>query len=838
MMPDSLPIDTIRHELEQAWDLRRNFILRAPTGSGKSTRVPRFLYDWNRFNKDKSIIVLQPRRMAARLLAKRVAEELAEPLGASVGYQIRFDSKVSSKTRIFYVTEGLLLRRLVSGDSMNGVGAILFDEFHERHLEGDICLGLATLRQKEGWAGQIGILSATLETSGLSEYLPESTVLESEGRQFPVEIKYASGSERLPVWERAADTIKSAIRDGASADFLLFMPGKYEINRSVEAISNLRETRGWDVLPLHGELDANAQDSTVRKGSRPRVIVATNIAETSLTLPAIQTVVDGGLAKMPDFDPRRGVNTLLTTKISRASADQRAGRAGRVAPGRCYRMWSQRDHEHRPAFTEPEIRRLDLSEAILQLAAQELDKEFPWFEKPPIEAASHARELLRDLGALDTNRITAIGKEMVRYPLHPRFSRMLVAAKQYGCTDLVLASIALSEGRNIILPLSDKRKSAERESWWEAAEGVSDLLKSVLVWHRVARAGGDMGFCREWGVHAQSLRQAMRVYQQLDRLVKKDVVDHTINPGGFAKSLLTGYADHLGMRIDRGTLRCRMVHNRGGILQRDTVVEDAALFVAAEMEERELKGEATLFLGGITAIQEDWLEEVFPGELVARDSERLDPVRRRVERVEQVVFRDLVLREKSAGEPDPQRAASMLAKSIHSNGWVLKKWDQEAENWIRRTNVLAKYFPEWEIKPISGEDRLIFIEQICENATSYKEVKDRPVLPVLKSWLPDSIVPLMDDYVPVRFPLEGKGSPKLRYEEDGTVVLSARIQQLYDVKGGSLAICQGKCRLRIELLAPNGRPVQVTDDLDGFWEGQYPNIRKELFGRYPKHEWR
>jgi ATP-dependent helicase HrpB len=427
---------------------------------------------------------------------------------------------------------------------------------------------------------------------------------------------------------------------------------------------------------------------------------------------------------------------------------------------------------------------------------------------------------------------------MVRYPLHPRYSRLLVAARERGCMDLVLAAIALSESRQLILPLDSKQKAREREAWWEAADGVSDLLKGVLAWQKVMELGGGMATCREWGIHGQSLRQASRVYQQLKRLAGEGRAPVGNVAEAFGKCLLTGYVDHLARRLDRGTLRCEMVHGRRGELRRESVVHEAPLFVASEVEEREFRGEATLFLGGATAVEEAWLEEVYPGELETGGIERMDLERRRVERVERTAFRGLVLREKVAGEPEPAHAAQLLASHIHEQGWPLKKWDANAENWIRRVNVLAAHCPEWEIQPIREADRLLFIEQLCEGATAYKQVKDRDIMPILRTWLPDSILPLLDEWVPLRFPLPGKGQPKLRYEVDGTVVLPARIQQLYDVKGADLAVCQGRCRLRIELLAPNNRPVQITDDLDGFWDGQYPQIRKDLFGRYPKHEWR
>jgi ATP-dependent helicase HrpB len=837
-MPIPLPIDSLKPDLHAAWSSARNFILRAPTGSGKSTRVPRFLLEWEGFPSGKQVLILQPRRMAARLLARRVASELEEPLGRTVGYQIRFESVRSAETRLLFVTEGLLLRMLSGRGALRDVGAILFDEFHERHLEGDVGLGLALEAQRGGWEGRLGIFSATLETGGLGAYLPDAAVLESEGRQYPVEVHYLGDGGRTPPWEQAAAGFREALAAGADGDMLIFMPGKFEIQRTVEALENLREGRGWDIFPLHGDLDAAAQDRAIGSGDRPRVIVSTNIAETSLTLPGIRTVIDSGLARMPDFDARRGVNTLLTEKISRASAEQRAGRAGRLAPGRCFRLWSDKDHAHREAFTPPEVSRLDLTETRLQLLSLGKDATFPWLEAPPERAWQRAGELLEDLGASHAGSITALGREMARFPLHPRFSRILLAGQAAGCAELVLLSIALLEVRQLVLPLADKRKAAEREKWWTEAEGVSDLLRDVLVWQRAMEAGGSMAYCREWGVHGQAVRQAARIYQQLQRLLGAAEQTGGGSVAEFGKCLLTGYVDHLAMRLDRGTLRCELVHGRRGELRRNSLIGDARLFVAAEVEEREFRGEATLFLGAATAVEEAWLDEIYPGERRVDCSERMDLQRRRVERVQRTQFRDLVLQEKTAGEPDPDRAGQVLARYIHSEGWTLKQWDHEAETWIRRVNVLASACPEWEIKPIRDEDRLLFIEQICEGATAYKEVKDRAVLPVLETWLPESMLPLLEDWVPTRFPLPGGSRAKLRYEADGTVVLPARIQQLYDVPGDSLAICKGRHRLRLEILAPNGRPVQITDDLDGFWTGQYPQIRKDLFGRYPKHEWR
>jgi len=466
-----------------------------------------------------------------------------------------------------------------------------------------------------------------------------------------------------------------------------------------------------------------------------------------------------------------------------------------------------------------------------------LEKEFPWLAKPPPESWERAGRLLEELGASENGEITETGRAMERYPLHPRISRILIEGQRRRCVDLVALAIALGEGRSIVLPLGDKRKSESREDWWAPAEGVSDLLRDVLIWQKVSEAGGSMAFCREWGIHRHGLFQAEQVFRQIKGLMGKVPEDTETRPDDFAKCLLSGYVDQLALRADRGTRRCQMVHGRRGELRRESLVQ-GPLFIASDVEEREYKGETTLFLGGATRIEEAWLREMFPGDLQQKSVQRMNLSRRRVESVQQTTFRDLVLEESPAGEPDRAAASRVLAEAIHEQNWKLKKWDQAAEDWIRRLNVLARYCPELEIQPIEEADRLILIEQICEGALSYKEVKDRPVQEVLESWIPANLLPLIDEWVPTRFELPSGAHPKLRYEEDGTVVLPARIQQLYDVSGKLLRICQKKCPLKLEILAPNGRCVQITHDLDGFWIVHYPQIRKELFGRYPKHEWR
>ena len=835
---EELPVVALFPQLETAWRRAPVVLVKAPTGSGKSTRLPLHLLQWEGFPRDQLLLVLQPRRVAARLLARYLAGLLGERPGGTVGYQVRFERQRSERTRLLFVTEGLLLRWLAGATTLSGVGGILFDEFHERHLEGDVGLGLALRAQEAGWGGRIGILSATLETAGLRRLLPQAEVLESAGRSFPVATEFRGGlGEERPA-ERAVKAVRKALREGREGDYLVFLPGAGDIERAVRGIRELREGKGWEVLPLYGALAPEAQDRALRPGTGPRILVATNLAETSVTLPGIRTVIDSGLARMPAYDQRRGVNTLLVEPISRASAEQRAGRAGRVAPGTCLRLWTEADHLRRPEQTPPEIDRLDLAEMRLVLAAAGCGEDLPLPQPPPEEAWERAGRVLQELGAVDGKGITERGEAMACLPLHPRYARLLLAAEQEGCLDEMAAALAVLEAG----PLRERRvdKAVERQwaEWTAAAEGFSDLLRDVLLWQKAAAADEGVGiFCRKWGLRAGAVHQASRVYRQLRGLLGKQVRPAADLPRAFARSLLTGFADHLGLR-KRGTRSCLFCHGRRGEVEPDTVVDGEGLFLALDLEERAVRGEIKVRAAGLTRVEEDWLEQLFPGEAAVEETEILDTERRAVVRRRRRSFRGLLLREEESGEPDPARAAALLAEGLHRHGWPLKKWDAAAETWLRRADLLARLFPEWQLSPVREEDRLFLLEQICAEATRYKEVKDRPVLPVLRAWLPSGMEEVMDRLLPERFPLPGTRGIKLRYEADGTVVLPARIQQLYDIPGKSLTVGDGRLPLRLEILAPNQRPVHITDDLDGFWEGAYPQIRKDLFGRYPKHEWR
>jgi ATP-dependent helicase HrpB len=823
-------------------------VLSAPTGSGKSTQVPQILLD--RTGIEGEIVVLQPRRLAARLLAKRVAKERGQPVGEEVGFQVRFEHVISSKTRIRFVTEAILLRQILDDPGLKGVGAIVFDEFHERHLSSDLSIACA-LRSVETARPDLKlvVMSATLDVDRIESYLRPCARVEASGRTYPVEVAYAGaalGRDAAPVWERAAKAFRAEQGVGGEGDFLVFMPGAYEIRKTVEAIESLPEAKKIEVLPLHGELSPEAQDRAVSPGDLPKVIVSTNVAETSITIEGVRCVIDGGLARIARFDPNRGVNAILIEAISCASAEQRKGRAGRTGPGRCIRLWSEAEHAARPEHETAEVRRVDLAETLLMLSlAGVRDFEaFPWFEAPDPLALERGTSLLRDLAALTRkNEITALGRLMARFPLHPRYARMLIEADKLRVLEEAALIAAISQGRPFYRAARDGRvRQAQERQIEDHADTRSDFFVQLRAFEFARSVRFQPGACQELGIHGVAARQAGEVARQILKIAGQQGLNcGRDTPGSVAalcRCLLLAFSDQLCIRSDSGTRRCRMVHGRSGELRRESVV-DSPLFVAAEIEERELRGQVSVLLGLATAVEAGDLETCFPADFSDGSLTQYEPKLRRVVNARVRSFRDLILSSKEGGEPDLDVAASLLTREVLDGNLKLKNWDASVDGWIRRVNFVAKHCPETEILPIDDEAISLLVEQMVHGAISYKEIKDRPVLESLKTWIAPEQQFYLDAYAPEVIELPGRKRPaKVRYEEDGRAIVASKLQDFYDLPGESLKIANGKVRLLVELLAPNGRPAHLTDDLDGFWDGAYLHVRKELAGRYPKHDWR
>jgi len=848
-MSDALPIYAIATEFAAAVAHTKRIVLQAPTGSGKSTQIPQMILDQGLIAADQHVVVLQPRRLAARLLAKRVAAERGCALGEAVGFHIRFDRVFGPQTRIKFVTEGILMRQMLTDPELKGVGAIVFDEFHERHLYSD--LGLAMVRRLQETQRSdllMVVMSATLDTENLVQWLSGCQLLAVEGRMYPIEVRYAAAAARVaaaPVWDQIAYHFSQLAQEHSAGDFLIFLPGAFEIQRTIEAIRAERAARDFIVLPLYGELPPHEQDAAVAQYPQRKVVVATNVAETSLTIDGVQIVIDSGLARVARFDPHRGINTLLIEKISQAAAEQRAGRAGRTAPGCCLRLWGKGEHAYRAVQETPEIQRIDLAETVLtlKLAGVENVDTFDWFEPPPAKALLRAVQLLTDLGALDpaTAAITAIGQRMAQFPLHPRYARMFIAAHEMDCVYPIALIAAFTQGRDILLPLRDKRQREEREDI--LGEEASDFFHWLRAWGMARKKNYDVRFCKQWGIHAQAARQAEKTAQQFLRIAENQGLDTTQKPYEEAvvrQCLLIGFSDQLALRDGRGTLLCSLVHGRRGELRRHSAVRDAPLIVAAGVDEIEARGDVTVFLSLATAVEEEWLEALFPQDFHEDVEIVYDPSQRKVVKRYERRFRDLVFEQRDKGEPTPEEASSLLAQAVLEHNLELKKWDAHVERWIQRVNFAVHHCSQLRIEPLDTEGRLVILEQICLGASSYRDIKNKDVWPVLQDWLSVEQRLGLDALVPETIQLPTRQRPiKVRYEPDtGRAIIASKLQDFYDVDPAALTICGGDVKLVVELLAPNGRPAQITDDLAAFWENSYANVKKELKGRYPKHEWR
>ena len=866
--PRDLPIYELEAAVVASLRAQGRLIVQAPTGSGKSTQIPQMLWRHGLLGERGEVVVLQPRRLAARMLAKRVAEEAGTSLGEGVGYQIRLESRVSERTRIRFVTEGILLRQMSFDATLRGVSAIVFDEFHERHLYGDISLARAIqIQQSIRPELKIIVMSATLDAGALKNYLAPCEVLVSQGRSFPVRIEYLPKTvnfEHEPVWDVAAGECERVAGE-SSGDILVFMPGAYEINRTLQAIQGSKALRGFVAFPLHGELPPEQQDRAVARYEGRKIIVSTNVAETSLTIDGVTTVIDGGLARVARFDPHRGINTLLIEKISVASADQRAGRAGRTAPGVAVRLWTEREHGQRAAQELPEVKRLDLSEVVLTLKASGIDDVFgfPWLEKPDAKALERAEMLLADLGAITgetgdrkpetgnvaenargmvgRGRITEIGRKMLRFPVHPRYARMFLAAQERGCVRPVALMAALTQGRNFLLRGVDKRTEEAREEVL-GEEHESDFFLLMRAWRYADQAGYSLDACRRLGIHAQGARQVGPLFDQFLEIAKKEgleVGEGRVDGAAVRKCVLAGFSDQLAKRLDVGTLRCELVHRRRGVLARESVIQKASLLVAAEISEIEGRGgEVNVLLTLATAIEEAWLQEIFPDDYRETRGVVYDEQQKRVVSRRERRFRDLVLEAKSSSEDAPlDAAAALLTKEVLAGRLKLEAWDETVEQWITRVNRMAEWFPELEVNPITDADRATLVEQICYGALGYRDIKDKPVMPVLRDWLTAEQFAVLDDYLPERLTMGNGRKSRLTYHKEGPPILSARIQELYGIEG-RFAVGHGRVPVKFEVLAPNQRPIQVTDDLTAFWRDMYPKIKTELSRRYPRHEWR
>ena len=836
----NLPVLEKKEEILAAIAQGNRLVLEAPTGSGKSTAVPQLLLESAIQGK---ILVVQPRQLATKMLARRVASLLNCAVGAEVGYQVRFDRKESVRTRILFLTQGILVRMLLSGDNLAGVGAVLLDEFHERSLDSDLGLALLKRLQSERPELKLIVMSATLDGESIQTYLGNCSRVKAEGRLFPVDKVYSSGDRETKIWDKVPAALKrysDIIPEDGS--ILVFMPGVFEIRKTISALEATGWGRSYDLYALYGALSPELQDKAVASDGRRKIIVSTNVAETSLTIEGVRIVVDSGLAKVASYDSGRGMNTLLTERISRASSEQRAGRAGRMSAGVCLRLWSEREQEYLMPYSQPEIRRLELSEAVLTLKVLGVRDclGFDWFDSPDEKAVARAEELLKQLGAIDEHGVvSALGKWMSSFPLHPRLSKMVSLTKTQSGRERVAFFCAMMQERDFILPLKDKKAEEFREDMGMGSE--SDLIGRYHIWNQMRQKSFDPGLCKQYGIHRNTCIQLDNIVQQILLLsggLGNDVKSDECIEEEFSVCLASSFSDHLAIRQSKGTLRYVLSDGRSGELRRNSFARKADMIICCEMTVMDRSQGVGIMLSMANPVTQELLKLVFPDEWKDRDQVYYSEKDKRVIATRQTCFREWVISESETSDVSDEIASEILAKMVMDGLLTISGMDESVERFCARLYFVSEHFPEMGLKPISEKDRFDILQMAFAGMRSYKEIKKLPVLEYFQSWIDPAVLGMLDHYAPESIILPSRSKPFQVHYNKGEASISAKVQELYDVPSSKFQIADGKVGLRIEILAPNFRPVQVTQSIDSFWTTSYPQIKKDLKGRYPKHEWR
>ncbi|WP_119301514.1 ATP-dependent helicase HrpB [Dongia deserti] len=803
-----LPIEPLVPEILEALAAVPNLVLEAPPGAGKTTRVPLALLDaaWAKGGK---IIVLEPRRLAARGAAARMAAMLGEEVGATVGYRVRLDRKVGPKTRIEVVTTGLFLRQLQGDPALPGVAAILFDEFHERTIEGDMALAFA-LEAQVGLREDLRlvVMSATLDGESVAQRITGARRLRSEGRAFPVDTRHLGDDPNARLEDRMASAIRRALSE-ESGDVLAFLPGTAEIRRTQDRLGG--EDRAI-VLPLYGDLPLPEQDRAIRRDplGRRKIILATSIAETSLTIDGVRVVIDSGLRRSPGFDPNSGMSRLVTIKASLAATAQRRGRAGRTEPGVCYRLWSAAGERALPAFDAPEIEAADLAPLALELAVWGIadSTSLMLMTPPPAAALAQARTLLRQLDAIDANNLaTAHGRRMAELGVHPRLAHMMVRAKERGLGDLACDIAAILSERDLL----------------KGRESDADLRHRVQL---LRRESNDPALDRNQ--RARVWQSALDWRRQLG--VKKEAESSIAQCG---QVLALAYPDRLAQKRG-GVGQFRLSNGRGAMLRAHDplAAEDFLAVGSLDGEARE----ARIFLAAPIALAE--IEEDFADAIKEQDVLAWNPRAEMVEAKRERRLWSLVLDEKPLKAPPSDRVIAAMIKGIRAMGLAVLPWTDNARNLQARIAFLRRTSGDWP--DLSDEALLASLEDwlapCLSGMTRRAHLANVDLMDALLSQLDWKQRQALDALAPTHLVVPSGSRVPLDYQSGEVPVLAVRLQEMFGATD-TPAIAGGKVQVLLHLLSPARRPVQVTRDLKSFWANSYRAVKADLKGQYPKHYW-
>ena len=769
-----LPIDELIPRIADSLRAVPNLVIEAATGAGKTTRVPPALLPLG-----GEVLVLEPRRIAARMAARRVAAEMGEQPGDTVGYQVRFEEFAGPRTRLRFLTEGVFTRRMLTDPKLRGVGTVILDEFHERHLETDLALALVTRLQRTSRRDlRIVVMSATLNALPISEFLGNCPVLRSEGRVFPLEIEYTPYSP-APLEQQVAGAF-NRLSPNHRGDVLTFLPGAAEIRRAAAACDATARNRGYLITPLYGDLSPAEQDRAVTPAAQPKLILSTNIAESSVTIEGVSAVIDSGLARVASDSPWTGIPALHVQRVSRASADQRAGRAGRTGPGRVIRLFTAEDYHRRPDHDAPEIVRRELSQLCLQLEAMGIHdpRELAWHDAPPdvqIAAAESLLDILRARGE-DAAR-------MARLPLHPRLARLVIAAQARDASAAACSVAALlSSGQ---ATKSIELHAAVEEEWSPATKAI---------------------------------------YAQLRRIVRASASREAPAPDALALSVLEAFPDRVAKKGSGGQV---LLSNGASA----TAAADLPpFFVAIDIEECSDRPLPLLRLA--CEIQPDWLLDLFPDRVIARSEVEWNRQSQRVDAVNALVYDKLVIDETRGGMPDPEAAARMLADKAWESGIGRFVDPETLEEFLARVEFASQHSSITRLDDAALRSALT---RLCEGLRSFTQLKDAATgfLAALEREVDGT---LLNNIAPARLHLSRGRQARVHYDRGKPPWIASRLQDFFGMRE-TPRVAGGKVPLVVQLLAPSQRPVQTTTDLAGFWERLYPQLRKELGRRYPKHKW-
>ncbi len=809
-----LPIEPVLPALLDALAARTNAVLQAPPGAGKTTRVPLALLDRG-WLAGRKIVMLEPRRLAARAAARRMAAMLGEAVGETVGYRIRLDSRVGPKTRIEVVTEGILTRMIQDDPALEGVGAILFDEFHERSLNADLGLALC-LEAQAGLRDDLRILvmSATLDGAAVARLMDDAPVITSEGRSHPVDVRWLDKPFTGRFEDAMAALIRRALSETAEGDLLAFLPGQGEIRRVQARIEE--HDLGILIAPLYGDLPQDAQDAALRPdGARRKLVLATAIAETSLTIEGIRVVVDGGLMRVPRFDPNGGMTRLVTLPVSKASAEQRRGRAGRLAPGLCYRLWTEAAHRALPTFTAPEILAADLAPLALELArwgVAEL-KSLAWLDPPPTAAYAQATELLQRLGALDEGRrITGHGRAMAGLPLHPRLAHMVLQAMPLGLGDLACELAALLSDRDIL-------------------RGEKDADLRLRVEGLRERRGND-------GIDRGAAARAREAARQLRRLLRLPMGKAPEGQGSTERTgllLAFAYPDRVAMSRGGGGLQYRLSNGRGAFFPEPEPLATHPALAVAELDGD--KREARIFLAAPLGVAE--IEEHFADQIVRSDCVVWDPREEAVAARRRRQLGALVLEDSRLPDPPAEAVLAALLEGIRQLGPACLPWTDALQSWRARIAFLRRI--EGGAWPDLSDSTLMagledWLAPWLPGMSRRSHLARLELAPALEAMLPWEQRKVLDAEAPTHVVVPSGSRIPIDYASAETPFLAVRLQEMFGL-ADTPRVAGGRVKLTLHLLSPARRPVQVTQDLASFWANAYRQVKADLKGQYPKHYW-